>query len=345
MLENLITVKSFIGKHHTELLTSLEQDKYKDTALDKFFEQRFHIQNNKIRMIVDPLIVDLTIIITGNEVYISKKLFDHPSVIVSNSIESTNRHNISTSYDPGTFSTLAYLLCQNQTTIQIVDEIDEPIYILRKSDYECFYNSILTIDILDNINVEIIEEMESFGALNTVTNYILHPDVILDLTTFYKGHISSLSFCYRNVNVDKRSTFNHTLFGKGSSIVIDETDITTSVDSHISLMGVINSQGKKFHSILNVESLTDDYSISVNYKDILWDNADVSFFPTILGNLPLDNDEPINISNIAANEIPPHETMNKINEFISDIVDNTILVRMGGVKRFYDNKSSFLNSL
>jgi hypothetical protein len=105
MLENLITVKSFIGKHHSELLTSLEQDKYKDTTLNKFFEQRFHIQNNKVRMVIDPLIVDLTIIITGNEIYISKKLFDHPSVIVSNSIESTNRSNIKKSYDPGTFST------------------------------------------------------------------------------------------------------------------------------------------------------------------------------------------------------------------------------------------------
>jgi hypothetical protein len=345
MLENLITVKSFIGKHHSELLTSLEQDKYKDTTLNKFFEQRFHIQNNKVRMVIDPLIVDLTIIITGNEIYISKKLFDHPSVIVSNSIESTNRSNIKKSYDPGTFSTLAYLLCQNQTTIQIVDEIDEPIYILRKSDYECFQNSIIIVDILDNLNVEIIEEIESFGALNSVTNYILHPDVILDLTTFYKGHISSLTFCYRNIIVDEGSTFNHTLFGKGSSIVIDETDIRTLTGSETKLMGVINSQGKNFHTILNVESLTEDYSISVNYKDILWDKADVSFFPTILGNLPVADVSPINISNIAANKIPFEETMGKISEFISDIVDNTILIRMEGVKRFYDNKSAFVNSL
>jgi hypothetical protein len=216
---------------------------------------------------------------------------------------------------------------------------------LRKSDYECFQNSIIIVDILDNLNVEIIEEIESFGALNSVTNYILHPDVILDLTTFYKGHISSLTFCYRNIIVDEGSTFNHTLFGKGSSIVIDETDIRTLTGSETKLMGVINSQGKNFHTILNVESLTEDYSISVNYKDILWDKADVSFFPTILGNLPVADVSPINISNIAANKIPFEETMGKISEFISDIVDNTILIRMEGVKRFYDNKSAFVNSL
>jgi hypothetical protein len=345
MLENLITVKSFIGKHHLELLTSLEQDKYKSTTLDKFFEQRFIIQSNKVCMIIDPLIVDLTIIITGNEIYISKKLFDHPSVIVSNSIESANRFNIKTAYNPDTFSTLAYLLCQNQTTIQIVDEIDEPIYILRKSDYECFQNSIIIVDILNGIDVEIIEEVESFGALNCVTNYILHPDVTLDLTTFYKGHTSSLTFCYRNVIADENSVFNHTLFGKGSSIVIDETDIRTLTGSEITLKGVINSKGKNFHTILNVESLTDDYSISVNYKDILWDKANVSFFPTVLGNLPVLDASPINISNIAANQIPVEETIGKISDFISDIVNHTTLVRMEGVKRFYDNKSAFINSI
>jgi hypothetical protein len=344
MLENLITVKSFIGKHHSELLNSLEQAKYKNTSLGKFFEQRFRIQSNKVSMIIDPLIVDLTIIITGNEIYISKKLFDHPSIIISNSIESAVRPNIETSYNPGVFSTMAYLLCQNQTTIQIVDEIDEPIYILRKSDYECFHNSILVVDILNNINVEIVEEIESFGALNSVTNYVLCPDSELDLTTFYKGHISSLTFCYRHIIADRNSTFNHTLFGKGSTLVIDETAIKTLTGSKSRLIGVINSRGKNFHSILNIESLTEDYSTAITYKDILWKNASVSYFPIVLGNLPINNAS-IDISSISAGEIPTGEAPKKIAEFISDIVDHTILVRMAGVKRFYDNKAAFITSI
>jgi len=345
MLDKLIPVKSFLGKYHQELLSLSKQDKYKNTDLGRFFEQRFHIQNNKVRMIVDPLITDLTLVISGNEIYISKKLYDHPNVIVNNSLESSQQVDIKELYDSEIFSTIAYLLCQNQTTLQIVGEIDEPIYITYKADYETFYNSLLVFDILDGIEVEVIEEIESFGALNAVTNYILSPESTLNLRSFYKNHISSLSFFYRNIIVRDGAAFNHILFGKGSTTVIDENRIQISPKAIVELFGIVNSLGKNFHTILGVQSETNNYSVSVDYKGILFKNSNVSFYPTILGELPTEDSATIDISNITTDDIPSDEVSSKISEFISGIVNDAILVRMSGVKRFYDNKSKYLFSL
>src|ERR1035437_3414649 len=173
MSENLIPIKSFLGKYYAELLYSSTQDKYKDSNLELFFEQRFLVQNNKVQMIVDPGIEELVITVFGNEISISKELYDHPNVVISNSLENNQNSNPKSLYSADTFSTLAYLVCQNHTTIAINGEIDKPIYVKYKSDYETFYNSVVVFNIAGNIDVEIVEEIESYSALNSVTNYIL----------------------------------------------------------------------------------------------------------------------------------------------------------------------------
>ena len=107
MSENLIPVKAFLGKYYTELLYSSSQDKYKETKLDTFFEQRYYIQNNKVQMIVDPSVVGMTIVVSGNEIHVSKELYDHPNIVINNSLENNQSTNPRNLYSPEIFSTLA----------------------------------------------------------------------------------------------------------------------------------------------------------------------------------------------------------------------------------------------
>lgn len=342
MSTNLIPIKAFLGKYYPELLYSASQEKYKGTGLDNFFEQRFYIQNNKVQMIVDPGLRGLVVTVTGNELHISQELFDHPNVVVTNSLENNQTTNPRSLYNAETFSTVAYLVCQNHTSFQIVGEIDEPIYVKYKSDYETFYNSVVVFNVSNEVEVEIVEEIESFSALNAVTNYILYPSAKLKLTTFYQNNISALSFCYRNIIAQDNSSFSHILLGKGSSNIIDENKIHANSGSTSELLGVVNSAGKDFHSILYVEPGAADYRVAVTYKDILSGNGRVSFFPVIQGNASPDT-ATIEVSNITLEEIPSEKVEGEIKGFVSDIVERATLERMVGVKRFYDNKTKFLH--
>ena len=343
MSTTIIPIKAFLGKYYPELLYSASQDKYKNTGLDNFFEQRFYIQNNKVQMIVDPSVTGLVVIVEGNEIHVSKEFYDHPSVVVANSLESSQPTNPRNLYNPETFSTLAYLVCQNHTTFQIIGEIDEPIYVKYKSDYETFYNSVIVFNISNEVEVEIVEEIESHCALNAVTNYILYPDAKLNLTTFYQNHLTAISFCYRNIIVQENATYSHMMFGKGSSNAIDENRIHTASGSTSELSGVINSDGMNFHSILYVEPVSQDYKISVDYRDVLEGNSDVTFFPVILGQTPVGDAATIEVSNITIEEIPAEKVAIEVKEYLSDIVEKAILVRMTGAERFYNNKTKFLH--
>jgi len=346
MSSNLIPIKSFLGKYYSEILYCCLQDKYKNTGLEKFLEQRFTIQGNKTQMIVDPGMQGLVMIVSGNEIHISKELYDHPNVIIANSLENqdSQQTNPKSLYEPETFQTLAYLICQNITTLTIVGEIEEPIYVRYKADYETFYSSIVTFELNDEAEAEIVEEVESFSALNAVTNYILHPFSKLKLTTFYQNNIAGISFLYRNIFARERTEFTHVVMGRGSSEVIDETKIRHSSASKSEFMGIINSAGRKFHSILAVEPAAQDYNISVDYRNILYgSNPDISFFPVILGQQPANNGANLEISNISLDDIPPDVKDAELKNYISPIVDRAILERMVGVKRFYDNKTKFLH--
>lgn len=344
MSTNLIPIKAFLGKYYSELLYSAAQEKYKNTGLDAFFEQRFYIQNNKAHMIVDPSLSGLVISVSGNEIIVSKELYDHPGVVVSNSLESPNQtSNPRSLYNAETFSTVAYLICQNHTTFQIVGEIDEPIYIKYRSDFETFYNSVIVFNVNNDLEVEIVEEFESNGALNSVTNYILNPNAKLNLTTFYQNNVSAVSLCYRNIIAQENSTFNHVLFGKGSANILDENRLRTASGASAEFLGIVNSNGRKFHSVLYVEPAAQDYSVTVDYRDVKSGKADVTFLPVILGQVPMGGSASVSVTEITLEEIPADEVEEEVKTFLADIVGRANLVRMVGVQRFYDNKIKFLH--
>ena len=342
MSSNLIQIKAFLGKYYPELAYSVAQDKYAKVALDKFFEQRFIIQNNKTQMIVDPHLVGLGMIVSGNEIYISQDLYNHPYVEVSNSME--NKDNINSNpkslYTPEVFSTLAYLICQNHTMLQIVGEVDEPIYIKYASDYEAFYNSVVVVNIAEGIDVEIVEEFESYCALNAVTNYILQANARLNLSTFYRNHYSALSFCLRNVIVQDTAKYSHILFGKGSSNVLDESKIHANNKSSVELLGCINPGQREFHCIVGILPGSQDYSFFLDHRHVVSGRGKTTFTPVVVGHLPTDAHT--NVSSLVLDHYAEEFRAEKSAEFLGSIIERATLERTVGVERFYNNKSKFL---
>ncbi len=336
----LIQIKAFLGKYYPALFDMSKKDKYKETGLYTFFEQHFQIQNNKTQMIVDPALSGLSVVMNGNEILVSREIFDHPNIAITNSIESPTA-DTKILYNSDTFSTIAYLICQNTTMFNIVGDLDEPIYIKYKSELECFYNSILIIKIADNLDIEIVEEVESKGALNSVTNYILSPATKLKLTTFYKNILSAQSFIYRNVVAQDYSAYSHMQFGHGSSNIIDETKFHTYDDVKIELLGCIYPGNQQFHTILGLEPVLDNCEITVNHRLILTGNGIATFTPVTESDIEASMD----VTSLDITDIPNSVLMEKVIEFVHDVTDRAILERMIGTDRFYNNKTKFLKFL
>lgn len=335
MSDTLIPFKLLLGKYFPELYNLSIQEKYIKTNLEYVFDQRFRIQDNKIQSYIDHTLDDLSVTICGNEVHISKNLYNHPDIIFTNSVENTVGNPLSL-YDSDVFSTLSYLMCKNQSTFTITGNIDEPIYVRYKTDYESFYNSIVFFNIESNIKVDIVEEIDSKCALNSVMNYKLDPSSEVNLYSFYKNNRTALSYNFRNVSIGDNGKYNHILLGKGSSSSINENKIMLGNNSEANLSGVVNSNNLNFHSIFNIYSFVDDYTLNIDYKNVISPKSNVTFSHKILGS---ENSE----KNIVSTENILNNNSNEIKSFISSITNKLSVGRTASAKRFYDNKSEFLN--
>ena len=340
MATNLIQIKAFLGKYYPELAYSTSQEKYTRAGLNRFFEQRFVIQNNKTQMIVDPHLFGLSIVVEGNEIFVSKEMFEHEHIGITNSIENPETNNPKSLYTSEIFSTMAYLICQNHTMFQITGEIEEPIYIKYKSDFETFYNSVVIVNVAENLDVEIVEEYESYCAINSVTNYIAQTGAKLNVSTFYQNHVSALSFCLRNVITQDNSTYSHMLFGKGSSCVLDETRIFANNGSNIELLGCINPGQNEFHSIVGILPGAQDYSFLLDHRHVVHGKGRATFTPVVVGHLP--NNSHTNVGSLVLDQYAKGYWQEKTEEFLSPIVDRLTLDRTTGAARFYNNKTKFL---
>lgn len=337
---NLIQIKAFLGKYYPELAYNISQEKYAKAGLNKFFEQRFSIQNNKTQMVVDPSLHGLTVIVCGNEISVSKALYEHTHVDIKNSMENPGSSNPKSLYTPEIFSTIAYLICQNHTTFHIKGEIDEPIYIKYRSDFETFYNSVVIFNIAPEIDIEIVEEYESHCALNSVANYILEPRARLNLSTFYQNHKSALSFCFRNVIIQDNAKFSHILLGKGSSNVLDETKVHPHNMSTVELMGCMNPGQQQFHAVVGVLSCPQEYNFLLDHRHVVGGRGRTTFTPVIVGHL--SSNAHTNVSALVLDHYAEEVRSAKIAEFLHPIISRTTLERTIGVERFYDNKTKFL---
>ena len=336
---NLITIKAFLGKYYPELAVSALQDKYLKTGLSKFFEQRFNIQNNKTRMIIDPSLKGLIAIVSGNELIVSQQLHEHEYIDITNSMETgTDQADPKSLYNSDTFSSVAYLICQNHTMFNIVGETDEPIYIRYTSEYETFYNSVIIVNIAEGIEAEVIEEFESKCALNTVANYVVHPHGMLHLTTFYNNNVSALSFCLRNVIIQESANFTHVIFGRGSSNSLDESKIYANNGSDVVLLACVDPGNHEFHAIINILPVSQDYKLLLDHRHIVSGSGKATFTPIVAGNLPVD--AYTNIGTMVLEDDDIGDTV-KILDFVGPITDRAVLTRTVGVERFYHNKSKF----
>ncbi len=343
MPSNLIPIKTFLGKYYPELSASVKQDKYINTELHTLFEQRFHIQTNKTQMIVDPSLEGLSIVVSGNEILVSRALYDHTGITVSNSMERAKdpSENLSL-YNPEVFSTLSYLMCQNHTIFELVGRIDEPVYIKYKSDYEAFYSSVIVFNISTDVKVDIVEEFESHCALNSVTNYIIQDGASLNLTTFYKNDLSALSFCLRNVIAQLSTSYKHVLLGKGSSNIVDEHRIFIYEDADVNLYGCIIPNDSKFHSIIGVHPCSEEFRFTSDQRHILSGTGTATFLPQVVGKLPSEAKSDLTALDLSV--IPHKEQLDRTVEFIAPIIEEATVKSVFGTERYFENKTKFLRN-
>ena len=340
MPTNLIQIKAFLGKYYQELLYAVSQDKYIKAGLNKFFEQKFIIQSNKAQMIVDPSLTGLSVVVAGNEIFVSKELYDHEYVNITNSLEHTDSNNPKSLYTPDAFSTVAYLICQNHTMFQIVGELEEPIYIKYTSEFETFYNSVIIVNIAEGLDVEIVEEYESRSALNSVANYIIQANAKLSLSTFYRNHLSALSFCLRNVIIQDSAKYSHILFGRGSSNVLDESKIYANNKSSVELLACINPDQREFHVVVCILPGSQEYSFFLDHRHVVSGKGVTTFTPIVIGHLP--GAAHTSISSLILDHYAKGFWDEKTEEFLSPIMDRSTLERIAGSARFYNNKTKFL---
>ena len=383
MSTNLIPVKTFLGKFYTELSdTVLTNHKYKNTGIDSFFEQRFFIQNNKVQMIVDVHLKGLRVVVSGNEIHVSKELYKHASVDITNSIEEVNKEADPKSlYSSSTFSTIAYLICQNHTLFRVTKDIEEPIYITFKSDYEAFYSSVLLFMVNAGVTVNIVEEIESHCAINSVVNYILNPYSVMNVSTFYRNQRPALSFFFRNVIAQVGSTYNHLLLGRGSSNIVDENRVVFESETNIQLAGKIDVDNNSFHSIMELTSTGNNNKVNIDYKNSVGNKGKLSMTPVIdvtglttanvsIRNLALDQTPSIMVTpsiktpmssamttqNITTEVADPEELRSMLADgveerdairilagrFSEDITEKIGIACQVGTERYYEIKNKFL---
>ena len=339
MTNNLVSVKSFLGQYYTEVYESSKQEKYKNSGLESLFEQRFIIPNEQHNVTVSNTLYGHVIEITGNKVVVSKALYENEHITVATAANSEVNPRVL--YTPNVFSTLAYLVTNNHLLVSITGPIDDPIYIKIGSHFETFQNTVVVVNIAEDIEVDIVEEVASVSAINGVINYIIGQESVLSLYTFYKNSISSVSALCRHVISRFSSTYNHVVLGKGSAIALDENKLYTYNDSQIMLLGCVDSKKYRFNSILSYHPESKDYSIVVDYRAITYDKGLVEFYPLIYGQNPNDN-ATISITEFSIDEIL-EDMQTSRHSYLKDIMDYTnIGVLTPSVKRFYENKTNFL---
>jgi hypothetical protein len=114
-------------------------------------------------------------------------------------------------------------------------------------------------------------------------------------------------------------------------------------NSKIELLQLVNSANKSFHTILAVEPTLADFDITVNHKQLVSSKSDVTF-QAIYDEYANKKNICVDISEFNPEHVPIKKINGEIKAFIHNIVERTILARMLGVKRFYDNKTSFFKT-
>jgi len=108
-------------------------------------------------------------------------------------------------------------------------------------------------------------------------------------------------------------------------------------------MRIINSAGKKFHSILAIHPNDDNtYSFKLDYRNILIGKYDVTFYPIIVGQ-DLEKEQNAIISEINLNDVNDIDVAKQeVIKYLQDILDKVKVHKSLGVQRFYDNTTKFL---
>lgn len=342
-MTTLTKFSAYLGKYFSELFYSASQEKYKGSCLNDLFDQRYSHQANAVQFILDPRLSGLSLEISGNEIYFSEQLYNHPSISIVNSVDVDQKLNPKSLYSAENFGSVSYLACPNQLTLRVTESVQEPIYVKYTGDFECFYHSVAFFYVEENVKLDIVEEFESLCALSAVCNYVISPNANLVLNTFYKNNISASSVVYRNVVSQENSQFTHKMLGRSSAGILDETKLHPYRNSINRFIGIVDSKIGKFHTIVYVEPIDHNYRIDVKYKNLSTTNSVVTFYPVIVGQEPNDGGASITVEDFDLNQVTESFKKTEIINFINDILPEFNVTYLSGTIRYYKNKNNFIS--
>ena len=318
----LTTVKTMLGRYYADLQRSLNQTRYTNSGIERFFDQSFEIQQNPHQMVVDHRLTGLQIEFNGNEVYVSHELYHHGSVNISNTMESGKAIAPITQYDYRVIPTIAYLACQNHTTIDIVAPLDAPIFMRFSSEFERFHSSVATVNVINGAQVDIVEQVESRAALCMMVNYSLSAGSTLHLNTLYECNMASTTLLGRKITADVGATVNQGVLSNGAAIISDETYISTTSGVSVNVEGCVFCKDSHYHSAVTIEPMHLDYSVDINMRGVITGTGQFSHCPTVLRYAAPPG------STVSATSMNTEgKTQDEIAQFTQDIIRN-IATRM-----------------
>ena len=334
-------LKQILGKYAGEITNSCNQEKYEGVNLKSFLLQKYDRQTDTPGVAIDHRLQGLEMVVSGNYIRISRDLSQHPAITIkTNNPGPESEHNPRSNYDSNVFASMAYLLCQNFIQIVVSAFVDKVLYIRYESEFEKIYSSAIEVSIAGTAQIDIVEEINSTSAINTVMDYNVGPTAKLRLHTFHNNSAGGNTILNRNVFLDNRASFQHGVMAHGAALVLDETRLFPKFRSNTAINGIVAAASKNYHGVLTVHPSIGEYKVAIEYRNIINDKSSATFYAGVAGQ-DVSERSHINVQDINLGSLPRGQELQELVNFIQDMLPVINIDNRSDTERFSVQKNNF----
>lgn len=334
-------LRHHLGKYSGEITNSFAQEKYEQAGLRSLLAHRFNLDSSVPRLTIDSKLDGLQFIFTGNTIRVSQGVVDHPAINLHNMFSDHDAgNNPRASYDPSAAPSIACLMCQIFLRVEFTAFVDTVIYVKYDTEFETVHSSMVEFVINDTVQVDIVEEVISYGLHNVVTNYRVGSTAKLRLHTLYNNSAGGNSLLLRNVRLGERAGYTHGLLGHSSNVILDETRIFPKFRSNSRLTGITSSENRRFQSVLTVHPESDEYVVAIDYRNIITSRSNVGFYAGVAGDNISDRSY-VNVVDLNIDQLSDDVVPIKVAEFAKEVMDTFAINGRRDAERFYQRKNNF----
>ena len=333
--------RHLLGKYSGEFTDNLTQEKYLPLGLSRLMPQRFKKDQYQPKLIIDSKLQGLQFVFSGNTVRVSQAVIDHPGIQLHNKMtEPGSLQNPRSDYNAAVIPSVAYLLCQHFIRVEFTTFIDSVVYIKYETDFETMQASVVDFVIGDTVQVDIVEEILSYGVYAMATNYHVGATAKLRLHTFYNNGAGGNSLHARHVYLDDRAGYTHGVLAYGSNITLDESRLYPKFRSNSRLYGVISTEDKSFHTVVTVHPVSSEYAVTVDYRNVVTTRSNTSLYAGVAGD-DISSRSYVNSIDLNIDNTDPTETATQVAQFVKEIMDEVSISNRNDTAGFYHKKNNF----